>query len=45
MDFGYFWTDTAFKICSPVNVVIWLYHPRYDMGHMMCDTDDIVFSP
>ena len=25
MDLGYFWTDTAFEICRPVNVVIRLF--------------------
>ena len=25
---GYFWTDTAFEICTPVNMMIRLFHPR-----------------
>ena len=34
MDLGYFSPDTAFEICSPVNVVIRLFRPRDDMGHV-----------
>ena len=33
------------NICSPVNVVIRLFRPRDDMGHVRRDTDDMAFSP
>ena len=40
--FDYFWTDIAFEIYSPVNVVKQLFHPRNDVR---CDTNDMGFSP
>ena len=45
MDFGYFSTDMAFQISSPVNVVKQLFYTRDDMGPLGCDTDDLSFSP
>ena len=45
MDLDYFWTDMAFEICSPVNMVIQLFHPRDDMGHVECDKGDNGFPP
>ena len=40
---GYFWTDTVFEMCNPVNVVIQLFCPRDDMSHVGCDTDNVSF--
>ena len=45
MDLGCFWTDTAFDTWRPVNVVIRLFRPRDDMGHVGCDTDNMGVSP
>ena len=39
MDLGYYRTETAFELCSPANVVIWLFHPGDVTGHVGCDTE------
>ena len=36
---------TLLNILSRVNVVIWLFRPMDDMGHVGCDTADMAFRP
>ena len=45
MNLGFVWTDMAFEICSPANLVIRIVRLRDDMGQVTCDTDYVDISP